>query len=112
VKGEEWAAVAAAIVLMAPNWAGAQSFEIPAELWERPRTGALILAQEPLRQAVARFQANAAARLSIHHGGGDEALLQAEELRSWLLALALDGSRIELVNDLSSHVPLRVEIRP
>ena len=41
---------------------------------------------------------------------GQETLLQAEELRAWLMALAIDGARISLANDLRAQQPLNIEI--
>ena len=44
--------------------------------------------------------------------GGQELLLQAEELRSWLGALAIDTRRIVLRSDLAAEDPLKIEIVP
>ena len=46
----------------------------------------------------------------IHHGYGQEALLQAEELRMWLMALAIDGARVSLINDVKPKEPLKIEV--
>ena len=49
-------------------------------------------------------------RLVIHHGYGQDPLVQAEELRAWLMALAIDGARISLVNDAKAHPSLNIEV--
>lgn len=80
------------------------------ELWDRPRTGRIVLAQDSLKPCAAALASQPGTRLLIHHGGGAEPVLQAEELRAWLVALAIDAGRIELVNDLKSTEPLNMEI--
>lgn len=80
------------------------------ELWDRPRTGRSVLAQDALKPCVAALTGQSGTKLLIHHGGGAEPVLQAEELRAWLVALAVEAGRIELVNDLKSTEPLNVEI--
>ena len=47
----------------------------------------------------------------VHHGPRQESLLLAEELRAWLVALALEPSRVMLQNDLKMDEPLRIEVR-
>ena len=49
-------------------------------------------------------------RLKIHHGNRGEAALQADELRSWLAALAIDPARVELVNDLQRSDEMVLEV--
>lgn len=88
----------------------AQTWTVPQELWESPRSGASVLAQEPLREGVAAYLAHPGARVLIHHGSGEEAALQAEELRNWLIALAIEAGRIELIADGKSGEPLTMEI--
>ena len=90
--------------------AAAQAFVVPAELWDRPRSGRAILEQPAIRQAVNLCLAQPGLRLVVHHAAGPEALHAAEELRSWLAALALDPGRISLRNDLKPSDPLRIEV--
>ena len=70
--------------------AAAQTFVVPPELWDRPRSGRAVLEQPAIRQAVNACLAQPGARLVVHHGAGQESLLAAEELRSWLTALAIE----------------------
>jgi hypothetical protein len=48
----------------------------------------------------------------IHHAPAQEPELQAEELRSWLGALAIDPRRIALRGDLAAGTPIRMEVIP
>lgn len=90
--------------------AAAQSFVVPPELWDRPRTGGVVLAQPAIRQAVNACIAQPGSRLVVRHGAGQESLLAAEELRSWLAALAIEPGRIQLRGDLKAAEPLRLEV--
>ena len=89
----------------------AQTCTLPDTLWERPRSGQIVLALPELRACVQGFLDQPDAALMIHHGMADEAALRAAELRYWLIALALDGARIDLKNDLQINEPLKIEIR-
>lgn len=88
----------------------AQSFVVPPELWDRPRSGRGVIEQPAVRQAVGAYLAQPGGRIVVRHGVGQEALLAAEELRTWLLALAVEPSRISLRNDLPATEPLRIEV--
>lgn len=90
--------------------ASAQSFAVPAELWDRPRSAATVMGQPSIRQAVAAWLAQPAGRLVIHHGPAQEAQLQAEEIRTWLTALALESERLALRGDLKGGEPLLLEV--
>ena len=89
---------------------GAQSFVVAPELWDRPRSGTAVLAQPAVRQAVDRSLALPGSRIVVRHAATQESLLAAEELRSWLVALALEPGRISLSGDLQRSEPLRIEI--
>ena len=91
--------------------AAAQNYEIPQSLWEHPRSGMAILSQKPLRECMQAWMAVPGARLVIHHGIGDEEQLRAAELRYWLVSLAVEGDRIELMDDLRQNESINVEIR-
>ena len=92
--------------------AAAQTLLVPAELWDRPRSGRAVLEQPAIRQAVNACLAQPGARLVVHHGPGQDSVLQAEELRAWLAALAVEAGRITLRNDLKPSEPLRLEVIP
>lgn len=88
----------------------AESFVVPAALWDRPRSGRAVLEQPVIRQAVNACLAQPGARLIVRHGSSQESLLAAEELRAWLSALAIEPARIALRNDLKPAEPLRIEV--
>ena len=90
----------------------AQTHEVAAELWDRPRTANAILGQNSIKRTVGILLAQPDARLVIHHGAAQEPELQAEELRSWLGALAIDTRRIALRGDLATGAPIRMEVIP
>lgn len=100
----------AALVSALPTIAVGQSFEVRAELWDRTRTAALVAADDGVRRAALDVLAKPHSRLVIRHTAGQEPLLQAEELRSWLAALAIDPRRIELRSDLAAGAPLKLEV--
>ena len=88
----------------------ADVFTVTPELWDRPRTALAVREQLAVKQALALHLANPGSRLVIHHGYGQDPLVQAEELRAWLMALAIDGARISLVNDAKAHPSLNIEV--
>ena len=90
----------------------AQSHDVSPELWDRPRSAAAISGEDGVKRAVTALLAQPEARLVIHHAAGQEPLLQAEELRSWLGALAIDVRRIVLRNDLAAGSSLKIEVVP
>lgn len=77
----------------------AQAADLTPELWDRPRSAQAVMAQPAVQQAVAAYQASSAARIVIIYGPRQEAQLQAEELRAWLVALAVDSARLQLRAD-------------
>ncbi len=90
--------------------AAAEAWVVPEGLWERPRTAAAVMAEPAIKQAVNSYLAQPNSQLVIHHGVGQEPLIQAEELRAWLMGLAVDRGRIRLVNDLKPGEPLLLEL--
>ena len=104
-----WLALAVLCVAAAATRAD-DIFTVAPALWDRPRSARAVLDQPAVRQALEQYLARPAARLVIHHGYGQEPLLQAEELRMWLMALAIDGARVTLINDVRPHEPLKLEV--
>jgi hypothetical protein len=81
-------------------------------LWDRPRTATSVLEQETIRSAVLAALAKPDAQIILHHAPGSEPQVQAEELRSWLGALAIDFRRIAVRADAAPGAPLRIEVMP
>lgn len=98
--------LAAAVLLPCCTAAAA---ELSPELWDRPRSAAAVMAQDAVRQAVADYHVRPLSRMVIVHGGRQDAQLQAEELRAWLVALAVDSRRLSLRAD-STVASLRIEV--
>ncbi len=99
-----------ALLTVVTGGAAAQNLVVPQALWDRPRTGRAVLEQAAIREAVKAYLEHEGSRLVLHHGPAQEALLQAEELRAWMMALALESSRVTLQNDLRNDDPLRIEV--
>ncbi len=95
---------------VAVHAAGSESTEVPAELWDRPRTGRLVMAVPAVRQALTALLASSATKLAVRHPPGAESASQAEELRAWLVAHAVEPARIVLRADLQIRQALQLEI--
>ena len=100
------------LLLLAAPAAYAQTFEVPAELWDRPRTARAVLDQDSVKRAVTAALARPETQIVIHHSPGQEPLVQAEELRSWLAALAIDSRRTVLRGDAAPGATITLEITP
>jgi hypothetical protein len=95
--------------------ADAGAVSISADDWARPRSAARVVQLPGLGAVLAAFERQPQGRLVIHHAGGDDGSLWAEELRSWLVALGIPSSRIALQSDaaepdrltLALHAPGR-----
>ena len=79
--------------------AAAQAFDVPSELWLKPRSGQAVRDNVQLSKAFEFYFQLAQPRVRLHHHKRDESSAQAEELRGWLIALGIDARRIELVDD-------------
>lgn len=97
------------IVAMLNAWAG-ETVSVAPELWDRPRSGRAVLEQPAVKQAVGAYLAQPGARLIIHHAAQQESLLQAEELRAWLVAFAVEAERVMLRGGLQTGEPLKIEV--
>ena len=93
-----------------PRAFAAEPLEVPVELWDRPRSGQAVLAVPAVRQALSALQTRANVRLAIRHGPGQEPAAQAEELKAWLVAHAVEPGRITLRVDAAALQALRLEV--
>jgi len=103
----------ALILLLLPAaivYAEAESWDISASEWARPRHGDWLAKEPALVAAIKQFQTEPSARLQIHYPGGDVGVLWAEELQAWLVALGVGSDRIERVpgSGAADRVLLRV----
>lgn len=98
------------LVIAALGALAADTVVVAPELWDRPHSGQTVLEQPALKQAVYAYLAQPGARLIIHHAARQESLLHAEELRTWLVALAVEAEHIALRGGLQSGDPVKIEV--
>lgn len=85
---------------------------LSAQQWSVPRTGEALLEMPALRAAVEAYTAQGEAVLVIRHPGGDEGVLWAHELQSWLVALGIGSAHIELVPGSPDPQAIALEVQP
>lgn len=98
--------VALLALYAAPALAG--SCVVPPELWDRPRSGAAVAASVPIRPCIQEMIDSSTSSMLIRHAAGSD--LQAEELRAWLIALAIDARRIALAPGAAMAEPMVLEV--
>jgi hypothetical protein len=100
----------ALIMLVLPGFlpAAETMWALSADEWARPRDGQAVSHMQPLSEVVQRLSHNSGQRLLIRYPGGEEGLLWAHELRSWLVALGVPLDHQELV--AGSHQADRIEL--
>ena len=96
--------------LMAVAPVVADTFALPPELWDRPRSGSAVLGQPVLNRAVNVYLSRPGTRLIVHHPPGTVPALQAEELRAWLIARAVESEHVFLRSDLEPNAMLTIEV--
>lgn len=74
----------------------ADSWQLTAAEWSRPRSGERVVALPAVAEAVRSWHAQSGVMV-VHHPGGEEGALWAAELRDWLVALGIDADAIRLV---------------
>jgi hypothetical protein len=97
MKNPALAAALLPCLLSAPGYAGEDSWSLHADDWSRPRDGRSVVAMPPLPEVVAAWTRQPGQRLLVRYPGGEEGLLWAHELRSWLVALGIPMQAQELV---------------
>lgn len=102
--------VLSATLSVAASAAESASSQVPAELWDRPRSGRVVMAVPAVRHALKSLLDNPGTKLALRHPPDLEPTLQAEELRAWLVAHALEPARIVLRADLPPRQLLQLEI--
>lgn len=102
--------LAALLALAGAPALAAPSCPVPSEIWDRPRSGRALLGEEAIRPCLGSAARDPALRVLIRHGSRGEAPLQAEELKGWLAALAIESSRVDLVNDLGVNDRVVIEV--
>lgn len=103
-------AMTASLVSLGAGAAEDPANEVPAELWDRPRSGRTVLAVPAVQRVLRELVAAPAAEVRIRHAPGMESSGQAEEMKAWLVAHAIDPERITLRSDLPARQPIRLEV--
>ncbi len=91
-----------------PAWAEEQFWSLSADTWAQPRDGRSVAQMAPLPELAAAWLRQPGQRIVVRYPGGEEGLLWAHELRSWLIALGIPGADQELV--AGSHQADRIEL--
>lgn len=99
---------AALIAVTTAAVAAGQVWLLAADEWARPRDGMAMLKMAPLPEVVEAWDSQSGQHLLIRYPGGEEGLLWANELRSWLVALGVPLEQQELV--AGSRQPDLIEI--
>ncbi len=99
MKRKSRSVLAIMIGLLCAAQCAAQTFTLPSEFWQSPRSGQVVRAESQLQQAFAAYAKSDRTRIRLHHQKRDESIAQAEELRGWLIALGLEAERIEMIDD-------------
>jgi hypothetical protein len=81
---------------------------LDADEWARPRDAVVIVQMPPLPEVVKAWERQPGQRLVVRYPGGEEGLLWANELRSWLVALGIPSVHQELV--AGSRQPDQIEL--
>ncbi len=79
-----------------------------ADDWARPHDGASMVQMPPLPEVVKAWEQQPNQQLVVRYPGGEEGLLWANELRSWLVALGIPSEYQELV--AGSRRPDQIEL--
>jgi hypothetical protein len=97
---------------MAGLGVAAEVFHVPAELWDRPRTGRALLSSPAIKQALSTLLNGTQSRLVIRHAPDAESVAHAEELRAWFVAHAVEPSRLSVRGNLAPKQALILEVGP
>jgi hypothetical protein len=87
-------AAAADAPAVVPATVPATAWPVGDELWDRPRSAEAIRRLPAIRAAVAALLGTPGTSLVIRHAAGQNDGLRAEELRHWLVALAVEPGRV------------------
>ena len=82
------------LLFIAPAYAG--SCAVNNEFWLKPRSGKLVLTNPDIAPCIHAFLNAPQSDLRIAYPDNDESAVDANELRQWLIALALPATRIHL----------------
>lgn len=98
------------LILLAPV-VFAESTNITAEQWARPRSGGMIARTNALARLVDIFNKDSNHYFTLHYHTGDEGMLWAEELQAWMIALGIPSAIIILLPGLEDGSRVEIELR-
>ena len=78
--------------------------------WSVPKQTVTVLAMPAINKSMRKLIKDTNSLLKIKYPGGDEGTLWANELRSWLVALGLSSSRIELIQGSAISTTIELEV--
>ena len=78
--------------------------------WSVPKQTVTVLAMPAINKSMRELEKDTNSLLKIKYPGGDEGTLWANELRSWLVALGLSSSRIELIQGSAISTTIELEV--
>jgi len=100
----------AVMLLFLSNSYAAEAELLHANEWSVPKQSTTILAMPAIHKSMSKLQKNVNSVLKLKYPGGDEGTLWVNELRSWLIALGLSSSRIELVQGSAISTTIELEV--
>ena len=83
---------------------------LKANEWAVPKRATTLLSMPSISKSMQKLQKSTSSTLQIRYPGGDEGTLWANELRSWLVALGLSSSRIDLVPGRAAPSTIELEV--
>ncbi|MDJ0832668.1 MAG: hypothetical protein QNJ69_04040 [Gammaproteobacteria bacterium] len=85
-------------------------YNLTADDWARPRSGAMIPQLEPVRLAVAYWETGSDALILLSHPGEDSGELWASELKDWLISLGVPADYIRLSPGLQVEDEIQIMV--
>ena len=102
--------ISTVMLLFTSNLFAADVELLHANEWSVPKQSTTILAMPAIHKSMNKLQKNVNAVLKIKYPGGDEGTLWVNELRSWLIALGLSSTRIDLVQGSAISTTIELEV--
>lgn len=88
----------------------AESWQLTASEWSRPRTGERVRNLPAVNAAVNAWLAEPNARIELRHASGEQGSLWAAELRDWLIALGIPREKIDILPTRLPEDRLELEV--
>lgn len=99
------------LLALVASAAHAETCVVDDGFWQQPRSGMAVLNNTAIKPCVMALLADNKGKLFIIYNDTDESGISANELRQWLVALALPAERIILKKATSLSDPIRMEIQ-